>query len=146
MKRIKIASDKIRALAEGTAKGDYIPPETIEKLTHSTRTDRNYALTVLDFKTTIERELFAAGKTWTLKCEKDGLRVLDDTEASEYNNGQFSQHIRGMGRAHFRMMGVDRAELAKEAQSRHDHNVLRQSMRLQAVNAFERKQVTVGES
>ena len=142
MKRLKIASDKIVALAEGLGKGDYITPETIESITRAKRTERDYALTVLDVKATIERELFASGRTWTLKGEKDGLRVLEDAEASEYNNGQFVQHIRGMGRAHFKMMGVDRAQLAKDALSRHDHNVLRQSMRLQAVQAFERKQIT----
>ena len=71
----------------------------------------------------IEQAMLRRGLTVTVRSFNNGLRILTDLEASEYNADETKRAIGKMGRCLTRVSGVDCSEFGDEDLRRHDHRV-----------------------
>lgn len=123
-------------------KGDYIPPERIEEIFQIKLEDdiKAFHLKLLGLKEQIEDRLWARGETATIKIEKDGVRILLDSEAADYNEESFNQALRKAGKAHHRNLHVNVGLLEDEKQlKQHERTLEVQGLVLQAISETHKK-------
>jgi len=115
-------------------KGRVFPPKEIEYLTGAKQGTPEYSFALLNLRTQIEISLIAAGRTpLTIKCEKDCLRILTDTEAAEYNAKMFNQLQMRAAKRFALQIAVDVGSLTTEQRTAHERNCLVNGKILQAV-------------
>lgn len=112
---------------ETLTKGSYITPEVIEKALGFDRGSNEYSLQSLKLKETIEAWFEERGNPVTIKSEQDGLRILTDAEATEYNHRMFKIGMRRLFESHRKMLNVSEKNMTSEQVSSH-----RQRMNAQA--------------
>ena len=142
---MKIANDKLISMAEKLKKGDYISPTTIQKIIKYKPTDKKYALALLDVKTTLAKLMEENGNPATLTAKGDGIEVLTDSQATEYNHRSFCNHLQGSVRAHTRMTQVDAAQLNEAEQKQHAVRMALQDARLSAALAIKQRAIAGNE-
>ena len=96
-------------------KGCYIPPDEIQAQCEHPRDTKKYQLYVLTLIETIRKHLYANGKSYTVKQDRDGIRILTDEEATEYNASRWDMLKGQLGRTHMQMLGVQTPLLADDA-------------------------------
>lgn len=115
-------------------KGDYLTPDFCEtRVRCKNRNHKEYPLQLQSLKEWIERAREYVGAPVVLRCEKGGIRVLDDTTASTYTSHQFDLALRRAGRAHRRSLHVDVGNLSPDNRHRHERNVEIHARQLQAI-------------
>lgn len=121
---------------ESLAKGDVIPPEIVESYGRTSRADtKAYKFKLLGLRQQLTRQLAEIhGQLWVIKSEGDGLRILTDSEAVDYTNGEFNKGRRVMVRNHARAINVDVSALSAEQRATHDRNLTVQSAQLTALS------------
>lgn len=116
------------------SKGDTLTAEQLEDAFGCARTDREYRFKLMALGLQIEEE-FADGReeTVTVTYPDDGIRILTDSEAVDYNPRMFRNGLRRAGKAHKRLAGVDRSQLNELEKARAEHELLVQNRLLQAL-------------
>jgi hypothetical protein len=101
-------------------KGDVIPRSEIAKLLGIPfRNYHDLQIAVVGLQHEIADGLRARGKPYTV-CQKNGdLAILDDPNASEYNQEWFHKHRRGLFRCHARLAAVDSSQLTEDQRRKH---------------------------
>lgn len=122
-------------------KGQTITPEELaSKCGHAPGT-RKYQLAVLGYRDLIMKRLKALGRPATVKIQGEGLRILTDSEAVQYNDkrmGQSDKHKRVTFR---RMRDVDRTQLSEDEARNHERRLFVRSKELVAVKLASREAV-----
>ncbi len=114
-------------------KGSYISPETVTHAMGVKPDDyRNYRFAIMSLKAQIEHALADRGHAWTVKCERDGLRVLRDPEAATHNRARFDQGQRVTVKAHILNLAVDQENLTDEERIEHERSLRIQGAKLLA--------------
>jgi hypothetical protein len=121
------------------AKGDYISPEFLEGLTGFLRYTQDYSFAMLSLRDDLERRLGAIGNPVTIKQEDQGLRLLTDSEAAEYNAHRGNKLLGQMGRAHKRNQAVDSNNLSQEEDHQHLRNLQVQGTILSSAKQIKRQ-------
>jgi len=94
-------------------KGDVIPTSDLEALTGEVYGTSAYSLAILKYQMEIRNRLADRGLFVTVKCDRGALRILTDSEASQYNFDRCRAHVRGIVQSHSRAVNVDVAILGK---------------------------------
>jgi hypothetical protein len=84
------------------------------------------------------------GKEVVVKCEKDGVRILTDSESIDYLNEQFILGLRKAVRAHISQQRIDLANLSEDEKRRNRTFINNQSMIVQAIKREAKKTRTLG--
>lgn len=105
-------------------KGDFIDRERCEKIVDCPSDSPKYALKLLSFKETVEREMADRGKPVTVRVDHGSLKILTDSEASAYNEDRQRASLRAFSRGHRRNVAVDVAELNDEDKAKHERRLL----------------------
>jgi len=111
---------------ESIEKGDLFPASEIETITNKKRGTVQYQFALMGLQAAMSLGLEDLGKSYTVKIHQDGLQVLTDIEATEYNDRRFRSSFRGMLKAHFRQMGVDESQLDDPDVRAHQHRLFKQ--------------------
>jgi hypothetical protein len=119
---------------EALAKGDYIPPERIERISGCKRSDRNFAFACMRLKEEIQKNCDG----FCVKQEGFGLRIQIDSEASGYLAALNNSRYRGIIRSNRLLMKVDQEKLTPAQQREHERRMFVQSRMLQAALAERR--------
>ena len=101
------------------SKGSYIAPEVIERTIGFIRGSAEYNLQMLKLKEMVEARFEEAENPVTIKVEQDGLRILTDAEATEYNHRMFKIGMRRLFESHRKMMNVDEGSMRQDQISAH---------------------------
>lgn len=110
-------------------KGDLLSVEQLQTITGKKPADANsFAFAVLAL-----REFIQENTDFTVKMTTEGLRILTDSEASQYNHRRFHGHIGGLQRRYQRNTLVDARNLSPEEGSAHAHNLLNESRYIAAL-------------
>jgi len=128
-------------------KGSYIPKSTIleELKLDEPPTDREYSFILMALKARLERDIYKeTGRIPTIKSEDNGLRILTDSEAVDYNDKSFRCAIRKMYRAHRRQMNVDVGNLTNEQKAAHAKSVTNQATLMVALESAAKRKKTLG--
>ena len=123
-------------------KGDVLTPESLARITSTEVGTPAYQFAILGLRCEIERELEAAGRPVTVKQDGDGLRILTDEEATDYNHAQLQAGLRKVARSHRRNLLVDRTQLSIEKQKAHDRRLIAEGAYVQSI-AETRKRLPV---
>lgn len=108
---------------DALSKGDYIPPEQVEYATKVPRSSRKYGIACMKFQERLVAELSDRGLEVVTRQEKDGVRILDDPDATVYLEQQFKLRMAGMRTAHGRAMTVDVTRLDEETRRQHENRL-----------------------
>jgi len=128
-------------------KGDYIPPTMIEAITGEVAGTPNFSLAAMNVKTTVEgvlrqraeEEAEVDGRIWrggcpiTLKHEKDGIRLLTDPEAAEYNASRGESACKQLRAAFRRNQNVAEVNLDDSTRQKHYRTLEVQGKQVQAI-------------
>ena len=115
-------------------KGDYLSPDFCEtRVKCRDRKNKAYSLQLNALRDWIERARESIGRPIVVKCDHDGIRVLDDEDAATYTSQQFASALRRAGRAHRKSLHVDVGRLCPETRRKHERNVEIQGKQIQAV-------------
>lgn len=121
-------------------KGDFIPSEVIEQVRDVTVGTQAFAFELMRLRTEIEASfLKRTGKRATVKSEGNGLRVLTDSEATEYNAGMVEQGRRRIFTSHARNVDVDENQLTSGEKKEHTRRVEISSAYTQALSKESKK-------
>lgn len=127
-------------------KGDVVENGVIENFSGARNGTSKFGIAKMVLAKKIEDHLERRGMIVTVKSIRQGLHILTDIEASEYNADSTKQAIRRMGRCLARISGVDRSEFSIDQNLRHDHRVSTvASAYLAARGAFRNPQLTATE-
>jgi hypothetical protein len=107
----------------GLRKGQYITPEMLEKLFDLERTSPAYQFKLMALEKDIKKLLEENGVFASIKSEKYGIRILNDTEASLYNMNKIGRHLKGIEDSHTDLMNVDVNHLTKDEGHIHHQRV-----------------------
>lgn len=113
---------------EKLRKGDYIPPEQVERISGVTRSERSYQFAIMKLKEEIQRNCDG----YCVKQEGLGLRIQKDAEASGYLASLNNSRYRGIMRSNQLLGKVDQENLTPAQQREHERRMLVQSRMLQA--------------
>lgn len=119
------------------SKGELLNHDTLEKATGKKRDTQEYAFAVMGLQHNIN-----SNTLMTAKITPDGLRILTDSEASEYNHGQFRQALGRTVRRHGKSLQVDASQLSPEEQKKHERQLINQSRIVQAISTARKLHVT----
>lgn len=113
-------------------KGDTITPDQCERIIGMSREQKRYALKLVKLAEILEKGLRRIGRKCTVRCLRDGIRVLTDAEAAEHNDAMVHQHLRGARRSVRRQSDVDTSNLSDGQRKQHEKALIRNGMMLQA--------------
>lgn len=103
-------------------KGELIDLPTLEKITSKKHGTPEFQLAVLGIQDRINDRT-----AMTAKITQDGLRILTDSEASEYNQRLFHLGIGRVVRRHGKTLQVDVTTLQPDEQRAHENRLISQS-------------------
>lgn len=118
---------------DAIVKGMVITVPQVEQITGKKHGTKDYDFAAMALRKYILDETVARGMIITIKHDKGALRILQDGEASDYNQKKFAKKLAGMFDSHFRLCGVDRTKLDSHELAKHDRGVEVQSKILQSV-------------
>lgn len=104
-------------------KGTTISRERLERITGKQAGTKDYQLKLLAIQSQIERELNQRGHAWTIKIQKDEIRVLTDAEASTYNHALQVQARCAMEKRYALNAAVDVSALGEDQRKQHDRTM-----------------------
>lgn len=110
------------------SKGDLIDLPTLEQISGKTRGTEAFQFAVLAIQDRINSRT-----SMTAKICIDGLRILTDQEASEYNHTQFRHNVARTIRRHAKTQQVEPSNLSPDDQRRHEARLIGQSKVVQAI-------------
>lgn len=133
-------TDKYPIDVKALHKGQLLTVDQLQHITGKKPTDQNaFAFALLAL-----REFIQENSDFTVKLTVEGLRILTDAEAAEYNHRRFRGHLVGLARRHERNSVVDASELPEAAARQHAHDLLNESRYLTALTKTA-KRITVEE-
>ena len=109
-------------------KGQLIDIPTLEAIT-----SHRHGTTAFQFAVLALMDRINHRTTMTAKTTPEGLRILTDSEASEYNNRRFGINMGAMIRRHGKSLQVDACVLSSDEQRQHERRVLGQSRYVSAI-------------
>lgn len=115
-------------------KGDYITPEKLTEIIGSKPDTQRYKFKVLRIVKQMRQYLFHKGLVWTIKVEKDGIRICTDEQASEYNPTQYDFARKRMKRLYAQNAAVDISNLTDETKAAHLRRLQVHGMEITALN------------
>ena len=128
-------TDKYPIDVSALEKGQVLSPEQLTQITGRKATDQtSFTFAVLALRGFIEEN-----SDFTVKITAEGLRILTDTEAAEYNHRRFRGHLNGLIRKYERNSVVDMANLEPPDQMRHAQNLMNESRYLAAVTKVSKR-------
>jgi len=95
-------------------KGDYLPPDELAKYAKYTPDSKNWQFDLMRIRAEIESKT-----KFSVKSERDGLRILDDNECSEYNNNSCFNHLNGYKYRHKKMLQADTKKMFASNKENH---------------------------
>lgn len=120
-------------------KGDYIIPEVVEAEVRCPRDEPRYRLESLKLAQEISRYFECErDEVVTVRIEQGGIRILTDSEASDYNHASFESGVLKMRRSHRRNLGVDVSNLEESEVRDHRRVLTSQAAQLSAVGEARR--------
>ena len=117
-------------------KGSVFPVDELERLTGSKRGTEEYGLEVLKFRGEIRRRMAEQEIAVEVAQQNGVLKVLTDSEATEYTHACFLAALNGASNLHNRSTDIDHAGLSTEEKNRHLRRLTGQAM---IVSAIEKK-------
>jgi len=123
-------------------KGDVITVPTLQSILdceYSTKVNDRmavssaYALKLLGYKESLERDLAKRGLHYTLRTDHGSIVICTDEEAAAFNPRQQESSLNRFARAQERNRHVDASNLNTETQSAHTQNIVNGSRILQAI-------------
>lgn len=105
-------------------KGQTIGEDIIKDYAQAEPGSDAYKLKQLGLAGIIEQKLRAVGKAWTVRCARNVIEILTDSQAAVYTVKQRNQSRKRMHRNYKRQMGVDVAELTDAERIEHDRQTL----------------------
>lgn len=106
---------------DAAQKGDVIPAARVSELVRVPPEHKLYSLRVCELVSTIKAGLWAIGKQFTVRSRDGSIEILNDEDASVYNQNWFNRHITGLRRNQEQLIAVDRQNLSEERKPVHDH-------------------------
>lgn len=116
-------------------KGDTVTRERLEQITGERAGSKGYQLKAIGLQSQIERELHSRGKLWTVKIEREEIRILTDPEASSHNHALQIQARKAMQKRFALNTAVDVAKLDDEQKKQHDRLMEVDGKYIQAITA-----------
>jgi len=113
-------------------KGQVIGEQVIKDFANAEPGSDAFKLKQLTLCDMIERKLRAVGKNWTVRCRRNTIEILTDSQAAVYTVTQRNKARKRMVRNYKRQMGVDVAELSSAEREEHDRQTLISSHMLSA--------------
>jgi hypothetical protein len=122
MKNANIEYDNIN-------KGDTMSQQECEKVLMMTRKDDRdrYDLALMNLARNIEQVLAAKGRPLFVRCESGGLRVMTDTEASNYKDRHFRNSLNRAIVCHAHAQQVDTSVMSQEEKDAHRAKITTQA-------------------
>lgn len=116
-------------------KGDVLSVEHCEAVLGISRKANTsaYNLALMGIVSQVQRDLWHAGRRYTVATHHGQVKVLTDPEASEYNDKHFESGLSKSRRASGRMRMVDVGKLDSEQRQHHDRNLVKHSHILSAI-------------
>lgn len=105
---------------DALAQGHTITQDELKRITNCKPGTKQYQLKCLALQSQIEREMRERGRIWTIKIEKDEIRILTDAEASPYNHALQVQARGALFRRFALNSAVNIAELTEDQRKEHD--------------------------
>jgi len=129
-----LGKPEIDVMIRGLAKGMYVSPDEIEAMVDERRDTDAYKLRVLSLIDRIHSLRVELEAPVVARCEDHGIRILTDSEASEYLDKRHRCHMAGMDRAHHRTCRwVEISRLTEDERKNHDRRRMRQALIDQAL-------------
>jgi hypothetical protein len=97
-----------------------------------------FGMALLKARQYLEQSFAVRGIVVTVKSDHGDLVVLQDEDASSYNERRFNEGLRAARRSHFRNLAVDRSKLTDERRGDHDRTLVNQGRILSAVKEARR--------
>lgn len=116
-------------------RGDYLPPEDVEKATLTSRSDHKaFRIRALQLCKQIRGHfLRTLGDTVTVVFDGDGLRILTHQEQFEHAPKRADQALRQIALSQQEASAVDVRQLSDEQREQHDRFIRKNSWRLQQI-------------
>lgn len=133
-----VLTDKYPLDFDAIFKGQVITQAELEQITGKKSGTDEYQFALLSLQSMIQEKTSCTVKI----SNKVELKVLTDEEASQHNYKLFLQNVRGM-RSRFELnTAVDVAELSEGQRTKHERNLVVQSLYVQAITTTA-KQIAV---
>lgn len=116
-------------------KGQLLTPEQLQQITGKKPADQ----TVFAFALLALREFIQENTDFTVKLTTEGMRILTDAEAAEYNHRRFRGHLTGLVRRYERNAVVDVAGLSPPDARKHTQDLVNESRYLGAMSTVSKK-------
>jgi hypothetical protein len=116
---------------ESLEKGDVIGVEKLEKITGKVNGTQAYAFAILGLCQYIQNGMDNLNKPVTCKIDKGRIRILTDSEASDYLDHRDEQNRSEQKRIVRHSLNVDQGNLNDEQKSVHLQRIRKQSLELQ---------------
>ncbi len=118
---------------EALEKGDIIPLEKLEQITQAKKGTETFAFGALQLAASIMKAKDDMNEPVTVKYNKGTLVVLEDLEASYYNDNVVTRGIRKIARGFKRMLSVDTKEFDTDQKDLHYRKLETNGKYLQAI-------------
>lgn len=116
-------------------KGSYLSPKECEEALGEKRGSKKYQLGLMNLSSEIYRYFQTHFAEVVTTCvHKDGVKVLTDVEASEYNIRGREKALRSLGQSCFRMSAVDLSNLTEDQKKTHLFELSQTAHYMSAVN------------
>lgn len=113
-------------------RGDYLPPEAVEKATLTDRSHPHFWAASLRLRDEIRAHFHHQhGDLVTVVSERDGLRILTHQQQAEHAPQREAKAIRQLLLSHAEGKAVDLRQLGDEQRQKHERWMLRNAFRLQ---------------
>ena len=114
-------------------KGDTIPNDKLEGILGVAVQSKLFKLKALGLRNKIAAKLRERGKPATVAVVREGIKVLTDEEAVEYNPRQYRHGLRRARRSHGRLLDVDPGQLGDASKRTFERAVVVQGAVLAAI-------------
>lgn len=117
----------------GIGPGDVVDEATCQSVVGITEADnpKLWQLGLLQLSQIVANQLRKEhGRELTVRIKENGIHVLTDQEAAEYNPRRFDSGLKIARRSHRRLMSVDVSKLTQEARTTHARELTIQAFKL----------------
>lgn len=107
--------------------------------------ENDFSLKRLHFIAVLRRDIYnETGIIVSIKCEGDGVRVLTDSEAVEYNYKRFVAGLKTMNAAMVRQAAIDESNLTPEEQRKNNTLLNNESIIMTSIKKSAKKKKMLG--
>ncbi len=135
--------EKLEKIIGGYTKGLYISPEILENLFNINRDSSQYQFKLLSLERDIKDLLSERNLFITIKSDKNGIKILSDKEASEYNINKIGKGLRVLESAQTDLLNVDVNLLERHEEDIHNKRIVFGSRVVDAIKQEFKKDIPI---